>query len=55
MGRAATAGQVKGFNPTAYVWMTKNILGWSDRLEVNKEFEPIVVKVEGSNKKFTIE
>ena len=32
-GREATDGKIAGFNAAAFVWMTKNVLKWSDRME----------------------
>lgn len=32
-GIAAASGKIKGFNATAYVWLTKNIIGWKDKIE----------------------
>lgn len=31
MGIEATRGQIQNFNATAFVWMTKNMLGWRDQ------------------------
>ena len=36
-GRLAVQGQIEGFNATAYVWMTKNILNWKDKQEITGE------------------
>ena len=30
-GKEAAQGKIEGFNATAFVWMTKNVLKWSDR------------------------
>ena len=32
-GRDAVDGKIEGFNATAFVWMTKNVLKWTDRME----------------------
>lgn len=34
LGRAAAAGKVENFNATAFVWCTKNMLGWRDKQDV---------------------
>lgn len=41
LGRAASAGKVEGFNATAFVWCTKNMLGWRDKHEIyeNRSFD----------------
>ena len=46
-GRSAMAGKIKNFNATAFVWMTKNMLGWSDKIEVHQEIEPITLRIKG--------
>lgn len=33
IGIEGTLGQIKNFNPTAFVWMTKNMFGWKDKTE----------------------
>lgn len=33
-GRAAMVGKIPGFNSTAFVWMSKNMLGWRDRQDI---------------------
>ena len=35
LGRAASAGKIEGFNATAFVWCTKNMLGWRDKHDVD--------------------
>lgn len=34
-GIAAAHGKIPGFSGTAFVWMTKNMLGWRDRVELS--------------------
>lgn len=34
IGMNATLGKIPGFNATAFVWLSKNMLGWRDRQEV---------------------
>ncbi len=34
LGRAAAAGKVPDFNATAFIWMTKNLIGWRDKHDV---------------------
>jgi hypothetical protein len=34
-------------NPTVFIWMTKNLLGWSDKLDINEGVEPIVLRIKG--------
>lgn len=46
-GRGAMAGKVPGFNATAFIWMTKNMLRWRDRHEITgSDGGPIESKVE---------
>ena len=45
-GRDAVQGEIEGFNATAYVWMTKNILNWRDKQEVTgKDGEPLSIEI----------
>jgi len=34
MGKAKMTGQVKG-SDTVYIWLTKNLIGWRDRIELD--------------------
>lgn len=34
IGRSAMAGKLPGFNATAFVWMSKNMIGWKDKQEI---------------------
>lgn len=34
LGAKASTGKVKNFNATAFVWMSKNMLGWRDRQDI---------------------
>ena len=41
-GLEAMQGEIDGFNATAYVWLTKNVLKWRDRMEhTGKDGGPI--------------
>ena len=43
-GREAMNGKIEGFNATAFVWMTKNVLNWRDKTEVTgKDGGPVEV------------
>jgi len=35
LGLAGMTGKIPGFNPTTYVWTTKNKLRWTDRVEAD--------------------
>ena len=37
LGRAAAAGKVENFNATAYVWLSKNMIGWRDKVAFTDE------------------
>jgi hypothetical protein len=39
LGMEASKGKVDGFNATAFVWMTKNMLGWRDKQEITHSVE----------------
>lgn len=34
LGISASKGQIENFNSTAFVWMTKNMLGWKDKQSI---------------------
>lgn len=56
LGRAAAAGKVEGFNATAFVWMTKNMLGWREKtdLEVSgKAGSPVEIKTSAEVRNLT--
>jgi hypothetical protein len=36
-GRLGIAGNIPGFNSTAFIWITKNALKWSDRVTTRDE------------------
>lgn len=41
-GKNIAAGKVKNANVTAYIWLTKNCIGWSDKIEqtnINTDLE----------------
>ena len=45
-GRDAMQGQIVGFNATAFVWMTKNVLKWSDRQQLLGDDEkPLAITI----------
>ena len=33
LGKNIVAGKIKGSNPTMYIWMTKNLIHWRDKVE----------------------
>ena len=37
LGRAASAGRVENFNATAFVWLSKNMIGWRDKVAITDE------------------
>jgi len=41
-------------NPTVFIWMTKNLLGWSDRIDLHQEVEPIVLRIKGEKGTYEI-
>jgi hypothetical protein len=41
-------------NPTVFIWMTKNLLGWSDRLDVHQETESIVLRIKGEKEVYEL-
>lgn len=34
LGRSAMAGKIKDFNATAFIWMTKNMLNWREKQNI---------------------
>ena len=45
-GRDAVEGKIENFNVTAFIWMTKNVCRWSDKLEhTGKGGGPVSVNV----------
>lgn len=34
LGLTAAVGKIKGFNATAYIWCSKNMIGWRDQVQV---------------------
>ncbi len=56
-GRSAMAGKIKNFNATAFVWMTKNMIGWRDKHDIElsgKEgAEPIQIQTSQESKNLT--
>ena len=34
-GRAAMLGKIPNFNATAYIWLSKNMLGWRDKIDID--------------------
>lgn len=34
LGIKAAMGLISGFNSTAYIWLTKNMLGWRDKSDI---------------------
>lgn len=41
-------------NPTVFIWMTKNLLGWSDKLDIHQEVEPITLTINGKKEVYEI-
>jgi len=51
IGLMGMAGKIPGFNPTVYVWTTKNKLRWTDRVETDVNILPkpaIIERLDGS-------
>jgi hypothetical protein len=55
-GIKATHGKIPGFNATAFIWMTKNMLGWRDKQDIElsgKEGTPIQVQTSDAAQSLT--
>lgn len=51
--KTATHDYRKG-NPTVFIWMTKNILGWTDRIDMHTEVEPIILRIKGEKEVYEL-
>ena len=40
LGLEITRGEIKGSNVTAYIWLTKQICGWRDKVEFSTQEDP---------------